>query len=114
MFYHLQFTTQMLYAKNTSTKFTATDLKVEVGIQDSLCEASISQTFIHQEGAPAEMYYNFPKDDQKHLVFEMHFKIDDKTIRSKIMPKEEAKEVYDDGVAAGKAAILMSETKESY
>lgn len=41
----------------------------------------------------------------------MHFSIGDKMIRSKVMEKTRATEVYDDGVAVGNAAILMSDTK---
>ena len=58
------------------------------------------------------MSYKFPKDDSKHFVQEMYFSIGDKTIRSKVMEKQQAQQVYDDNLAVGNAAILIQDLKE--
>lgn len=111
----------MLITKATTTQqspaaMTPESLKVTVNIFDSLCVASICQTFVNTSNididSQTELCYNFPKDDTKHFVEEMLFSIGDKSIRSKVMEKAMAQEVYDDSIATGKATILMSENKE--
>ena len=54
---------------------------------------------------PVEATYEFPLD-KSALVSKLIATIDGKTIEAKVKEKEEAKERYDDAIAAGNAAVL--------
>ena len=67
------------------------------------------------EDNPVEATYEFPLD-KSALVSKLMATIGGKTIEAKVREKEEAKERYDDAIAAGNAAVLaerQSDKKES-
>ena len=57
------------------------------------------------EDNPVEATYEFPLD-KLVVVSKLMATIDGKTIEAKVKEKEEAKERYDDAIAAGNAAVL--------
>ena len=71
--------------------------------------------FTPSETDTYECSYEFPLV-KKTVLSKLVAQIDGKTVEAKVKAKEEAKEIYDDAIAAGKAAVLaerQSEKKES-
>lgn len=66
-----------------------------------------TQVYENTEENPIEAIYKFPADPY-FSVTGMHIKLDDKEIDAVIMEKEEAKEQYDDAVAAGNTAAMIN------
>ena len=57
------------------------------------------------EECPLETTYEFPLDKMT-VLSKLHFSVDGKTIEAKVKAKEEAKEKYEDAIAAGNAAVM--------
>ena len=81
--------------------------KVEARIINSVASIKYSQTYVNNEKVPLEWVYKFPADPY-FTVTGMHITLDDKEIDAVIMEKEEAKEKYDDAVAAGDTAAKIN------
>ena len=81
--------------------------RVEAKIFNSVASIKYSQTYINNEKNPIEWVYKFPADPY-FCVTGMHIKLDDKEIDAVIMEKEEAKQQYDDAVAAGHTAAKIN------
>ena len=81
--------------------------KVEARIFNSVASIKYSQTYVNNEKVPLEWVYKFPADPY-FTVTGMHITLDDKEIDAVIMEKEEAKEKYDDAVAAGDTAAKIN------
>ena len=81
--------------------------KVEARIINSVASIKYSQTYVNNEKVPLEWVYKFPADPY-FTVTGMHITLDDKEIDAVIMEKEEAKEKYDDAVAAGNTAAKIN------
>jgi hypothetical protein len=80
---------------------------LEAKIYDSVASIKYTQTYFNKHEEPLECIYKFPCDPY-FSVTGMHIKLDDKKIDAVIMEKEEAKEKYDDAVAAGHTAAKIN------
>mmetsp|Transcript_15510 Transcript_15510/g.17982 ORF Transcript_15510/g.17982 Transcript_15510/m.17982 type:complete len:858 (-) Transcript_15510:20-2593(-) len=80
---------------------------LEAKIQNSTVSIKYSQTFVNSEENPLECLYKFPADPY-FSVTGMHITLEDREIDAVIMEKEEAKELYDDAVAAGHTAAKIN------
>ena len=89
------------------------DIKVEVGIRDSMAMTKVQQTYVNPvgDGQPLEVKYRFPKV-KNAVVSKMLFTIGDRTIDAKIEEKAKAEEKYDDAIAAGNSAFRMCNDRE--
>jgi hypothetical protein len=73
----------------------------------TVAEITIIQKYLNEEKTPIEALYKFPTNNE-YSVTSMEFSMDGKTILTKIMEKKEAKEKYDDAIAAGNSAVKMN------
>ena len=81
--------------------------KVEAKIFNSVASIKYSLTYFNNEKVPLEWVCRFLAD-RYFAVTGMHITLDDKEIEAIIMEKEEAKEKYDDAVAAGDASAKIN------
>ena len=61
---------------------------------------------------PLESTYEFPLE-KTTVLSKFIFSIDGKTVEAQVKTKEEAKEKYDDAIAAGNAAVIAEREKKS-
>ena len=94
---------------------------VNIQINDSIAITNISQTFQNPssnepqeeaKGNPIEFVYKFPKD-KKSLIAKMTVTIGDRVVEAKIEEKEEAEEKYDNAVAQGHTATMVTDSRDS-
>jgi Ca-activated chloride channel family protein len=85
-----------------------TDVKAE--ISGFLSRVSVTQEFENNFTAPIEAVYTFPLP-QNGAVDDMTMTIGDRTVRGKILRREEAQEVYEAAKASGKRAGLLSQER---
>ena len=64
-----------------------------------------------EEAKSVEVTFKFPKEENS-VISKMLITIGDKTIEAKVMEKEKAEQKYDDAIAAGNMAALLSEKNE--
>lgn len=97
-----------LVANETNAKIPLKKSHVSAKIHNSIANITYSQTYENTEkDNPIECIYKFPCDPY-FSVTGMHITLDDKEIDAVIMEKEEAKEQYDDAVAAGNTAAKIN------
>ena len=80
---------------------------LDVRVVNSISNINFSQVFHNKDTSPVEAVYKFPMDPY-FSVTGMKITLDDKEIDAVIMKKEEAKEKYDDAVAAGNTAAKIN------
>ena len=76
---------------------------------------SVSQTFINETDQLIEAIYMFPLETElkNTAVTNVKFKIGGREVSSKIALKERAREIYDDAMAGGKAALIVEESEKN-
>ena len=77
---------------------------LSVNIVDSLAHINVRQTFVNNDTSPMECLYRFPTDSQ-FVVTGIKATVDDQSVNTHIMDKQDAQHKYDDAIAAGNTAI---------
>jgi len=80
---------------------------LSANVKDSVASMTYTQTYVNNEKVPLECIYKFPIDAY-FTVTGMKITVGEKEIDAVIMEKEEAKEKYDDAVAAGHTAAKIN------
>ena len=100
--------TELVDKANINKKIPLKSSHVEAHIHNSIANIKYSQTYTNtNKDNSIECIYKFPCDPY-FSVTGMHIKLDDKEIDAVIMEKEEAKEKYDDAIAAGHTAAKIN------
>lgn len=84
---------------------------VLVKLIDYCGKVTIVQRYANEEDCPIEARYLFPLDEAA-AVCEFEVVIDDKKLVGIVKENQEAKEIYDDAIAAGKGAYMLEEVSE--
>ena len=88
--------------------------KVEIKgeLRGALATTCVEMTYLNpHEDRPLECKYSFPLEKSTMLA-NLEVSIDDRVMITKIIDKEDAKEKYDDSVAAGKAVVMAERKKK--
>lgn len=85
-----------------------TDVKTE--ISGFLARVKVTQEFENNFNEPIEAIYTFPLS-QNSAVDDMTMKIGERTIRGRIMKREEAKKIYETAKTEGKTASLLDQER---
>ena len=83
---------------------------VKTDISGFLARVRVTQEFENSFNEPIEAVYTFPLS-QNGAVDDMTMKIGDRTIRGKIMKREEARQVYEAARSEGKTASLLDQER---
>lgn len=83
---------------------------VKAEISGFLARVRVKQEFQNSFSEPIEAIYTFPLS-QKGAVDEMTMTVGTRTIRGKIMKREEAREVYEQAKSQGQAASLLDQER---
>ena len=83
---------------------------VQAQIQGNVTRVEVTQTFTNPFDKALEAVYVFPLPDEA-AVDEMEIKIGDRIIKGDIKRREEAQEIYDNAIAAGKTAGLLEQER---
>ncbi len=86
------------------------DTKVTASITGFVARVNVRQEFINSFAEAIEAVYTFPLS-QNGAVDSMTMTIGPRTIRGKIMKREEAREVYEAARSAGKSAALLDQER---
>jgi hypothetical protein len=81
-----------------------------VKILDFTAQVELKQRYENQNDFPLEAVYEFPLPESA-AVTAFTIEIDGKTIHSKILEKEQAREKYDNAIARGHGGYLLEENK---
>jgi hypothetical protein len=92
---------------NESKSIPLKSLELKGTILNSTAKFEYKQVFENDTSSPIECVYKFPTD-RYFAVTGLRMKSADKEINAVIMEKEEAKNKYDDAVAAGDTAVKMN------
>ena len=84
---------------------------LSVEILNSVAAVTFDQIYVNKLKAPLECVYQFPVD-KAFAVSKVEVEVGDKQISTKIMEKEEAKQLYEDSTASGHTAALVSYDEE--
>ncbi|HEX8636450.1 MAG TPA: VIT domain-containing protein [Pyrinomonadaceae bacterium] len=84
--------------------------KVRADISGFLTRVTVAQEFENNFGEPIEAVYTFPLS-QNSAVDEMTMRIGERTIRGRVMKREEAQKVYEEARAQGKTASLLNQER---
>jgi len=84
--------------------------RVEALAEDLLFEVRIVQTYRNDEDANIEAVYTFPLPAEATLL-DFEARIGDRTLRSEVAEKKEARERYEDAVVEGHGAVLLEEVE---
>ena len=84
---------------------------LNVEILNSVASIAFEQIYLNKLQNPIECIYQFPVD-KTFAVSDVTIEIGDKVIQTKIMEKEEAKQLYLDQTAAGNTAAMVSYDEE--
>ena len=87
-------------------------ITVDVKITGSTASISSDLQYSNNGPSPAEVVFVFPAEDRVS-VCGFQVKIADRIIRGKLEEKEEARDTYDDALAAGKSAFLLEQSNDS-
>ncbi len=104
-----------LYVQSESGEqqvFPLTHTDVQARISGNLTRVEITQTFENPFEQPLEAIYVFPLPDEA-AVDGMEVKIGDRIIRGDIKRREEARELYDQAVQAGRTAGLLEQQRDN-
>jgi len=102
-----------LYASGKSGSLGECPLKntsVKADISGFLARVTVTQEFENSFTEPIEAVYTFPLS-QNSAVDDMTMKIGERTIRGKIMRREEARKVYEQARTEGKTASLLDQQR---
>ncbi|HEY0462443.1 MAG TPA: TonB family protein, partial [Pyrinomonadaceae bacterium] len=102
-----------LYASGKTAGLGECPLKhtsVRADISGFLARVTVTQEFENSFSEPIEAVYTFPLS-QNSAVDEMTMKIGERTIRGKIMKREEARQVYEQAKTEGKTASLLDQQR---
>ena len=83
---------------------------VKTDISGFLARVTVTQEFENNFTEPIEAVYTFPLS-QNSAVDAMTMKIGERTIRGKILKREEARKVYEDAKTEGKTASLLDQER---
>ena len=83
---------------------------VKTDISGFLARVTVSQEFENNFAEPIEAVYTFPLS-QNSAVDDMTMKIGTRTIRGKIMKREEARKIYEQAKTEGKTASLLDQER---
>lgn len=104
----------MLYASSKNgAELGACPLKtthVNAEISGFLARVNVRQVFENHFAEPIEAVYTFPLS-QNGAVDQMTMTVGSRTIRGKIMKREEAREVYETAKSAGRTAALLDQQR---
>ena len=82
-------------------------------LSGGLATLNIDLTYINPSTEfPIEATYEFPLD-KTTVLSKLVATIDDRTVEAQVKQKEEAKERYDDAIAAGNAAVFAEREEKS-
>ena len=84
------------------------DHRVSVVIEDGYAITTIDQTFRNPHGTDLEAIYSFPVPE-KAAVSEFTYWIDGKPVSGEVLPKKEARRIYEEEKAAGNEAGLAEQ-----
>eukprot|EP00005_Dracoamoeba_jomungandri_P004866 CAMPEP_0174252268 /NCGR_PEP_ID=MMETSP0439-20130205/1812_1 /TAXON_ID=0 /ORGANISM="Stereomyxa ramosa, Strain Chinc5" /LENGTH=865 /DNA_ID=CAMNT_0015332783 /DNA_START=43 /DNA_END=2640 /DNA_ORIENTATION=- len=104
---HLRGTLPSKQSINVPLKSVSVDAK----IQDYSCEVTINKRFVNTNKQPIEAVYQFPLDAQ-NTVCGFVAVVDGKVIKGQCEEKEEAMDMYDDAIASGGGAYLLTQTED--
>ncbi|HSK71225.1 MAG TPA: VIT domain-containing protein [Pyrinomonadaceae bacterium] len=83
---------------------------VKVSISGFLARVKVTQEFENNFSQPIEAVYTFPLS-QNSAVDDMTMRIGERTIRGRIMKREEARKVYETAKSQGKTASLLDQER---
>ena len=84
------------------------DHEVRVVVEDGYAITTIEQVFHNPHGSDLEAIYSFPVPE-KAAVSEFTYWIDGQPVTGEVLPKAEARQVYDEEKAAGREAALAEQ-----
>ena len=86
------------------------DIQIEVFVNDAYAETYINQTYFNYNSNPVELSVELPnKEGVQFIDFEVE--IQDKKVKSKLIPKEKAEEKYNDAIASGNTGFYSEYNK---
>ncbi|MBD3176073.1 MAG: VWA domain-containing protein, partial [Armatimonadia bacterium] len=83
---------------------------VEADVTGLIAKVNVTQTFGNPYGDPIEAVYVFPLPENA-AVNDMVMQVGDRTIRADIQTREQARETYEEAVAAGQRAALLEQER---
>ncbi len=95
-----------------SQVFPLKQTQVKAKISGNVSQVEVSQTFENPFKEPLEAIYVFPLPDQA-AVDQMVIKIGDRTIKSRIETREDAKEIYQRAKAQGRTTGLLEQERDN-
>ncbi|MCF3626290.1 after-VIT domain-containing protein [Planktothrix agardhii 1801] len=99
-------------SETKSQVFPLKQTQVKAKISGNVSQVEVSQTFENPFKEPLEAIYVFPLPDQA-AVDQMVIKIGDRTIKSKIETREDAKEIYQRAKAQGRTTALLEQERDN-
>ncbi len=102
----------ILFAENEAGKifFPLKQTEVELEVTAGVVSGRVTQVFENDTESPLEAVYVFPLPSRAAITG-MTLTIGDRTIRSVVKEKEEAKKTYEEARASGKKAALLEEER---
>jgi len=85
-------------------------VNVKAEIQGAFATTTVEMVYKNPGRATLECRFTFPLEESSTLA-DFEAAIDEKVITTKVREKEHAKEIYDDAVASGKAAVLAERSE---
>lgn len=91
-----------------------TDVSIKGMFNGSIAKLDVQMSYVNANtDSPLECTFEFPITD-KSAMTRLRALIGDKIVEAAIKEKEEAKEKYDDAIAAGNTAILAEESEKKH
>jgi hypothetical protein len=101
-----------------------TEVSIEAEINEAIAHVKIIQEYVNPnrdepqdaqdepKGGPITITYKFPKK-QDVMISKLLITVGDKTIQAKVMGEEDANEKYEDAIAGGPTAAMVSDIREN-
>lgn len=97
---------------------------MEAEINEAIAQIKITQEYVNPnrdepqdaqdepKGKPINITFKFPKEKDV-VISKMLIHVGDKTIQAKVMGDEDASEKYEDAIAGGHTAAMVSDIREN-
>ena len=101
-----------------------TEVQIEAEINEAIAHIKITQEFINpsrdepqdsmdkSKDKPINITFKFPKEKDV-VISKMLIHVGDKIIQAKVMGDEDASEKYEDAIAGGHTAAMVSDIREN-
>ncbi|KAH7099694.1 von Willebrand factor type A domain-containing protein [Auriculariales sp. MPI-PUGE-AT-0066] len=96
--------------QNSATNFPLVKVKVNYDVVDVHVHASVTHTYLSASNTAQDVVYTFPLPAGA-AVCGFSAVVDGQVVRGVVKAKDEAKQAYDDAIAEGKTAALLTENR---